>query len=151
MNEYNIVTFHHNLVCLLHITNFDSWCILLFPCIMNTFRALIVSCNSSHEMRHIIWGSVVFLHKVLWILPYEWLRWCSIVVALFLSCSVLEMTFWPAVRDDHPRVIIAVMSAIVVLNVLLAVGCKVIVLAIFMLLLHNFTVRINYKFERYGK
>ncbi|XP_041805367.1 protein YIPF1 [Chelmon rostratus] len=61
---------------------------------------------------------------VLWILPYEWLRWCSIVVALCLSGSVLALTFWPAVRDDHPKVIITVMSAVVLLNVLLAVGCK---------------------------
>uniref|UniRef100_A0A3Q3XQN9 Protein YIPF n=1 Tax=Mola mola TaxID=94237 RepID=A0A3Q3XQN9_MOLML len=58
---------------------------------------------------------------VLWILPYEWLRWCTIVVALCLSGSVLVMTFWPAVRDDHPKVIMALLSAIVVLNVLLAV------------------------------
>nr|XP_046263575.1 protein YIPF1 [Scatophagus argus]XP_046263576.1 protein YIPF1 [Scatophagus argus]XP_046263577.1 protein YIPF1 [Scatophagus argus]XP_046263578.1 protein YIPF1 [Scatophagus argus] len=62
---------------------------------------------------------------VLWIFPYEWLRWFSIVVALCLSGSVLVMTFWPAVRDDHPKVIITIMTAIVVLNVLLAVGCKV--------------------------
>lgn len=61
---------------------------------------------------------------VLWILPYEWVRWLSIAVALCLSCSVLAVTFWPAVRDDHPKVIIATMSAIVLLNVLLAFGCK---------------------------
>lgn len=61
---------------------------------------------------------------VLWIFPFEWLRWCSIVVALCLSGSVLVMTFWPAVRDDHPKVIMAIISAIVVLNLLLAVGCK---------------------------
>lgn len=61
---------------------------------------------------------------VLWILPFNWLRWFSIVVALCLSGSVLVMTFWPAVRDDHPKIIAAVLSAIVVLNVLLAVGCK---------------------------
>lgn len=61
---------------------------------------------------------------VLWILPFEWLTWCSIVVALCLSGSVLVMTFWPAVRDDHPRVIVAIMSGIVMLNVLLAIGCK---------------------------
>ncbi|XP_029309928.1 protein YIPF1 [Cottoperca gobio] len=61
---------------------------------------------------------------VLWIFPYEWLRWCSIVVALCLSGSVLVMTFWPAVREDHPKVMIAIMSSIVLLNVLLAVGCK---------------------------
>ncbi|XP_069013964.1 protein YIPF1 [Embiotoca jacksoni] len=61
---------------------------------------------------------------VLWILPFEWLRWSSVLVALCLSGSVLVMTFWPAVRDDHPKVIITVMSAIVLLNVLLAVVCK---------------------------
>lgn len=61
---------------------------------------------------------------VLWIIPYEGLRWCSIVVALCLSGSVLVLTFWPAIRDDHPKVIIAIMSGIVVLNALLAVGCK---------------------------
>lgn len=90
-----------------------------------------------------------FLHKVLWILPYEWLRWCSIVVALCLSGSVLVMTFWPAVRDDHPKVIIVILSAIVVLNVLLAVGCKVNALVIVItLLVHNVLVRINYKFKK---
>ncbi|KAM9845112.1 protein YIPF1 isoform 1-T2 [Aulostomus maculatus] len=61
---------------------------------------------------------------ILWIIPFEWLRWCSIMVALCLSGSVLVITLLPAVRDDHPRVIIAAMSTIVVLNILLAVGCK---------------------------
>ncbi|KAJ3594491.1 hypothetical protein NHX12_003798 [Muraenolepis orangiensis] len=61
---------------------------------------------------------------VLWIIPSEGLRWCSVVVALCLSGSVLLLTFWPAVRDDNLRVSIAIMSAIVVLNVLLAVGSK---------------------------
>ncbi|XP_054656620.1 protein YIPF1 [Dunckerocampus dactyliophorus] len=61
---------------------------------------------------------------VLWIFPFEWLRWLSILLALLLSGSVLVFTFWPVVRDDHPKMITAVMSAIVVLNVLLAVGCK---------------------------
>lgn len=60
------------------------------------------------------------------------------MVALCLSGSVLVMTFWPAVRDDHPKVIIAVLSAIVALNVLLAVGCKVSALVLVLrLLLHN--------------
>lgn len=61
---------------------------------------------------------------VLWIFPYEWLRWCTIVMALCLSGSVLVLTFWPAVRDDHPKVMIAAMAAIVTLNALLAIGCK---------------------------
>lgn len=67
----------------------------------------------------------LFLNQILWILPFEWLRWCSILVALCLSGSVLVITFLPAVRDDHPRVIVATMTTVVVLNLLLAVGCKV--------------------------
>ena len=52
------------------------------------------------------------------------------MVALCLSGSVLALTFWPAVRDDHPRVAIAIMSAIVALHTLLAVGCKVMLLSV---------------------
>lgn len=61
---------------------------------------------------------------VMWIIPAEPLRWCTIAVALCLSGSVLVLTFWPAVRDDHPRVAIAIMASIVAFNILLAVGCK---------------------------
>ncbi|CAN9502748.1 unnamed protein product [Ophioblennius macclurei] len=61
---------------------------------------------------------------VLWGIPYEWLRWCTILVALCLSVSVLLITFWPAVRDDHPKVMIAILSGIALLNLLFAVGCK---------------------------
>nr|XP_023995364.1 protein YIPF1 [Salvelinus alpinus] len=61
---------------------------------------------------------------VLWIIPHEAVRWFSIVVALCLSGSVLVLTFWPAVRDDRPRVVIAIMTAIVALHILLAFGCK---------------------------
>ncbi|KAK7945256.1 hypothetical protein WMY93_000984 [Mugilogobius chulae] len=61
---------------------------------------------------------------IIWILPYAWLQWLSIVVALCLSGSVLVMTFWPAVRDDHPKVYIIILATIVTFNVLLAVGCK---------------------------
>ncbi|XP_029971454.1 protein YIPF1 [Salarias fasciatus] len=60
---------------------------------------------------------------VLWGIPQEWLRWCSVVVALCLSGSILMITFWPAVRDDHPKVMIAILLGIELLNVLLAVGC----------------------------
>lgn len=61
---------------------------------------------------------------VIWILPFPWLQWLSIAIALCLSGSVLVMTFWPAVRDDHPKVYIAILSTIVAFNVLLAIGCK---------------------------
>lgn len=73
------------------------------------------------------------------------------MVALCLSGSVLVLTFWPAVRDDHPKIMITSMAAIVMLNVLLAVGCKVIALAIVMMLLLHDLTGINYKVERYGK
>ncbi|XP_015232066.1 PREDICTED: protein YIPF1 [Cyprinodon variegatus] len=68
--------------------------------------------------------SVYIPAVVLWIIQYEWLRWLSIAVALCLSGSVLVMTFWPALRDDHPKVVIATVSAILLLNALLAVGFK---------------------------
>lgn len=67
-----------------------------------------------------------FVGQMLWIIPSEELRWCSVVLALCLSGSVLLLTFWPAVRDDHLRVSVACMSAILVLNILLAVVFKVI-------------------------
>lgn len=60
---------------------------------------------------------------ILCIIPYEWLRWCSIMVALCLSGSVLMITFWPAVRDDNPKVFVAILVGIELLNALLAVGC----------------------------
>lgn len=61
---------------------------------------------------------------IIWIIPFAWLQWLSIVIALCLSGSVLVLTFWPAVRDDHPKVYIAILSAMVTFNALLAVGCK---------------------------
>uniref|UniRef100_A0A0E9XGB1 Protein YIPF n=2 Tax=Anguilla anguilla TaxID=7936 RepID=A0A0E9XGB1_ANGAN len=74
-----------------------------------------------------VYGYSLFIYipaAVLWIIPSEPVRWISIVIAMCLSGSVLVMTFWPAVRDDHRRIAIATVSAIAVLHVLLAVGCK---------------------------
>ncbi|XP_028329555.1 protein YIPF1 [Gouania willdenowi] len=68
--------------------------------------------------------SVYIPAVVLWIVPFEWLRWCSIVVALCLSGSVLALTFLPALREDHPKVMIAILLGIELLNALLAIGCK---------------------------
>ncbi|MBN3302315.1 YIPF1 protein, partial [Amia calva] len=75
-----------------------------------------------------VYGYSLFIYipaAVLWIIPDESVRWVSIVIAMCLSGSVLVMTFWPAVRDDHRRIAIATVSTIVVLHALLAVGCKV--------------------------
>ncbi|XP_028831611.1 protein YIPF1 [Denticeps clupeoides] len=74
-----------------------------------------------------VYGYSLFIYipaVVLWIIPYEVLRWCSILVALCLSGSVLVLTFWPAIRSDRPRIVMAVLLAVVGLHVLLAVGCK---------------------------
>ncbi|XP_066518483.1 protein YIPF1 [Hoplias malabaricus] len=68
--------------------------------------------------------SVYIPAVVLWIVPSEVLRWCSIAVALCLSGSVLVLTFWPVIRDDHPRIVIAAAATVIILHVLLAVGCK---------------------------
>ncbi|XP_066547773.1 protein YIPF1 [Amia ocellicauda] len=75
-----------------------------------------------------VYGYSLFIYipaAVLWIIPDESVRWVSIVIAMCLSGSVLVMTFWPAVRDDHRRIAIATVSTIVVLHALLAVGCKI--------------------------
>lgn len=75
---------------------------------------------------------VSMLHgwQVLWIIPSESVRWLSILVAMCLSGSVLVLTFWPAVRDDHRRIALATVTVIVTLHVLLAVGCKVKILSL---------------------
>lgn len=75
-------------------------------------------------LRH---GLTVYYYQVLWIIPSEGVRWFSIVAALCLSGSVLVMTFWPTIREDRPRVAVAIVMTIVALHVLLAVGCKVII------------------------
>ncbi|XP_030631394.1 protein YIPF1 [Chanos chanos] len=75
-----------------------------------------------------VYGYSLFIYipaVVLWIIPSEGLRWCSIMVALCLSGSVLVMTFWPAIRDDQPRIAIAMILSLMALHTLLAVGCKV--------------------------
>ena len=95
---------------------------LLYYCIIVLYIVLFSTKQDLFTFIH----CCCFLDQVLWIIPSEGLRWFSVVLALCLSGSVLLMTFWPAVKDDHIRISIAFMSAIVVLNVLLAVGFKVI-------------------------
>ena len=63
--------------------------------------------------------------QVLWIIPFEWLHWTLILVAMAISGSVLVLTFWPVVRDDTKVMAVATVVTIVVLHTLLAVGCKV--------------------------
>ncbi|XP_042361793.1 protein YIPF2 isoform X2 [Plectropomus leopardus] len=50
-----------------------------------------------------VYGYSLFIYiptSVLWIIPFEWLRWTLILVAMMISGSVLVLTFWPVVCDD---------------------------------------------------
>ncbi|XP_076609568.1 protein YIPF2 [Chaetodon auriga] len=74
-----------------------------------------------------VYGYSLFIYiptSVLWIIPFEWLRWTLILVAMVISGSVLVLTFWPVVRDDTKVMAVATVASIVVLHTLLAVGCK---------------------------
>lgn len=74
-----------------------------------------------------VYGYSLFIYiptSVLWILPFEWLRWLLIMVAMVISGSVLVLTFWPVVRDDTKVTAFATVATIVVLHALLSIGCK---------------------------
>ncbi|XP_041672684.1 protein YIPF2 [Cheilinus undulatus] len=74
-----------------------------------------------------VYGYSLFIYiptSVLWIIPFEWLRWTLILIAMVISGSVLVLTFWPVVRDDTKVMAVATVATIVVLHTLLAVGCK---------------------------
>ncbi|XP_029997453.1 protein YIPF2 [Sphaeramia orbicularis] len=74
-----------------------------------------------------VYGYSLFIYiptSILWIIPFEWLRWTLIVVAMVISGSVLVLTFWPVVRDDTKAMAVATVVTIVVLHTLLAIGCK---------------------------
>ncbi|KAF7698280.1 protein YIPF2 [Silurus meridionalis] len=74
-----------------------------------------------------VYGYSLFVYiptSILWIIPYESLRWFFILIAMVVSGSVLVITFWPAVRDDTRTTALSVMVAIMLLHALLAIGCK---------------------------
>ncbi|XP_003964362.1 protein YIPF2 isoform X1 [Takifugu rubripes] len=74
-----------------------------------------------------VYGYSLFIYiptSVLWIIPFEWLHWTLIVIAILISGSVLVLTFWPVVRDDTKVVAMATLATIVLLHTLLAIGCK---------------------------
>lgn len=55
----------------------------------------------------------------------EWLQWLFGALALALSAAGLVFTLWPVVREDTRLVAIALLSIVVLLHALLALGCKV--------------------------
>lgn len=75
-----------------------------------------------------VYGYSLFIYiptSVLWIIPFEWLRWTLILVAMVISGSVLVLAFWPVVRDDTKLMAVTTVATIVILHTLLAVCCKV--------------------------
>ncbi|XP_003797994.1 protein YIPF2 [Otolemur garnettii] len=67
----------------------------------------------------------VFIPMVmLWLIPVPWLQWLFGGLALALSATWLVFTLWPIVREDTRLVAAALLSAVVLLHALLALGCK---------------------------
>ncbi|KAG7335180.1 hypothetical protein KOW79_001776 [Hemibagrus wyckioides] len=74
-----------------------------------------------------VYGYSLFIYiptSILWSIPYGWLQWLLILIAMLVSGSVLVITFWPAVRDDTKTTAFTIIVAIVLLHALLAIGCK---------------------------
>lgn len=61
---------------------------------------------------------------VLWLIPVPWLQWLFGALALTLSAAGLVFTLWPIVREDTRLVASVLLSAVVLLHALLAMGCK---------------------------
>lgn len=61
---------------------------------------------------------------VLWLIPVQWLQWLFGALALALSAAGLVFTLWPVVREDTRLVAAALLSIVVLLHSLLALGCK---------------------------
>jgi hypothetical protein len=62
--------------------------------------------------------------SILWIAPYDWLRWILVIIGVFSSGSVLAMTFWRAVEDDNRKYAITTIVVIIVLHFVLGLGFK---------------------------
>ena len=62
--------------------------------------------------------------SILWIAPYDWIRWVLVIIGVFASGSVLAMTFWRAVEDDNRKYGITTIAVIVTLHFMLALGFK---------------------------
>uniref|UniRef100_A0A5F5PLF1 Protein YIPF n=1 Tax=Equus caballus TaxID=9796 RepID=A0A5F5PLF1_HORSE len=61
---------------------------------------------------------------VLWLIPVPWLQWLFGVLALALSAAGLVFTLWPVVREDTRLAAAVLLSVVVLLHALLALGCK---------------------------
>lgn len=61
---------------------------------------------------------------VLWLIPVPWLQWLFGALALALSAAGLVFTLWPVVREDTRLAAGVLLSVVVLLHTLLAMGCK---------------------------
>ncbi|XP_069447225.1 protein YIPF2 [Ovis canadensis] len=61
---------------------------------------------------------------VLWLIPVPWLQWLFGALALALSAAGLVFTLWPVVREDTRLAAGVLLSVVVLLHALLAMGCK---------------------------
>ncbi|XP_075062880.1 protein YIPF2 [Mixophyes fleayi] len=61
---------------------------------------------------------------VLCVIPSEIFRWIILLVATCLSGFVLILAFWPHIRKDNKMVSLGMVTSMMILHVLLAVGCK---------------------------
>ncbi|XP_068939153.1 protein YIPF2 isoform X2 [Petaurus breviceps papuanus] len=74
-----------------------------------------------------VYGYSLFIYiptVVLWLIPISGLQWFLGVLAVSLSGAVLLLTFWPLVRSDTKVVSAALLTVMVALHALLAIGCK---------------------------
>ncbi|KAL4648563.1 protein YIPF1-like [Arapaima gigas] len=75
-----------------------------------------------------LYGYSLFLFiptTVLWIIPLEWVRWLLILGAVWISGSVLIVTFWPVIHCDTKVAAFATSITIMLLHMLFAIGSKV--------------------------
>ncbi|XP_054982213.1 protein YIPF2 [Sorex araneus] len=61
---------------------------------------------------------------VLWLIPVPWLQWLFGALALALSTAGLVFTLWPVVREDTRLAAALLLTSVILLHTLLAVGCK---------------------------
>ncbi|XP_043819090.1 protein YIPF2 isoform X1 [Dromiciops gliroides] len=74
-----------------------------------------------------VYGYSLFVYiptVVLWLIPISGLQWFLGVLAVSLSGAVLLLTFWPLVRSDAKVVSAVLLTVMVALHALLALGCK---------------------------
>lgn len=69
-------------------------------------------------------ASCLYPPQVLWLIPVPWLQWLLGALALALSAAGLVFTLWPVVREDTRLAAGVLLSVVVLLHALLAMGCK---------------------------